>query len=128
MARGTQSLDCSDCHSQSPALRPKYRVAIEKRICTSVPEDSVLVGIPDVSVTSASSTTRQTSSILTLPAQAEAVTVTIPIPEEVSEGYLEIREVAAGYVVTVIEVLSPKNKRAGTGREKFEKKANESAK
>jgi hypothetical protein len=106
----------------APALRPKYRVAIEKRIYTSVPEDSVLVGIPDVSVTSASSTPRRPSSILTLPAQAEAVTVTIPMPEEVSEGYLEIREVATGYVVTVIELLSPKNKRAGMGREKYEKK------
>jgi hypothetical protein len=35
------------------------------------------------------------------------------------ERYLEVREVATGEVVTVIEVLSPKNKRTGEGREQY---------
>jgi Protein of unknown function (DUF4058) len=33
--------------------------------------------------------------------------LTLPIAQEVNEGYLEIREVATGRVVTSIEVLSP---------------------
>lgn len=107
-------------------LSLKYRVAIEKRIYLSDGEESVEVGIPDVSVTAQKSTlTSQTASIATLPALGESVTVTIPVPEEIREGYLEIREVATGYVVTAIEVLSPTNKRAGTGREAYLRKRQE---
>ncbi len=105
-----------------PALSRKYRVAIEKRTYLTDGEESVLVGIPDVSVYKQRATITQTPSTATLPVQGESITVTIPIPEEVREGYLEIREVATGYVVTAIEVLSPKNKRAGIGRKKYETK------
>jgi hypothetical protein len=38
---------------------------------------------------------------------------------ELTEGYIEIREGAGGKVITVIEFLSPANKRAGAGREKY---------
>ncbi len=51
-----------------------------------------------------------------------ALTVTIPMPETVRETYLEVRDVATKEVVTVIEVLSPKNKRAGDGRQTYNKK------
>ncbi|MBW4575213.1 MAG: DUF4058 family protein [Aphanothece sp. CMT-3BRIN-NPC111] len=108
-----------------PKLSRNYRVAIEKRTYLSDGEESVLVGIPDISVYSQRSTTTQTPSTATLPAQGESVTVTIPMPEEVGEGYLEIREVATGYVVTAIEVLSLKNKRGGIGRQKYEEKRTE---
>jgi hypothetical protein len=107
-------------------LSLKYRVAIKKRIYLSDAEESVEVGIPDVSVTSHKSTpTSPTTSIATLPALGESVTVTIPLPEEIREGYLKIREVATGYVVTAIEVLSPTNKRAGMGREAYLRKRQE---
>jgi hypothetical protein len=44
------------------------------------------------------------------------------MPEEVRESYLEVREVGTGEVITTIEVLSPKNKRAGEGRNAYETK------
>ncbi len=44
---------------------------------------------------------------------------------EFREGYLEIREVATKQVVTVIEVLSPTNKRFGKGRVAYEQKRRE---
>ena len=47
------------------------------------------------------------------------------MPEEIREGYLEIREVATGYIVTVIEVLSPTNKRAGMGGKAYLRKRQE---
>lgn len=101
-------------------LSLKYRVAIEKRTYLNNREESVEVGIPDVAVTFQKSTlTSQTSSTATLPTQEEAVMVTIPVPEEIREGYLEIREEGTGYVVTTIEVLSPTNKRSGVGREAY---------
>jgi hypothetical protein len=106
----------------APPIRPKYRVAIEKRTYLSDGDESVLVGIPDVAVFSQNKTKTQTSSTTTLPAVAESLTVTIPVPQEVRESYLEIREVATERVVTAIEVLSPTNKRPGKGRESYEEK------
>ena len=44
---------------------------------------------------------------------------------EVTEGFIEIRERGGARVVTVIEVLSPSNKRKGEGRKKYLKKQRE---
>jgi hypothetical protein len=103
-------------------LSQRYRVAIEKRTYLDEGEESVLVGIPDVAVYTQRSLQTQLPSTATLPAQAKGVTVTLPMPEEIREGYLEIRAVETGSVITVIEVLSPKNKRAGVGRQTYERK------
>jgi hypothetical protein len=46
----------------------------------------------------------------------------VPIAEEVQERFLEIREVSTGRVVTVVEVLSPRNKRSGKGKQKYDAK------
>jgi hypothetical protein len=40
----------------------------------------------------------------------------------IEEGYLEIQEVVSGEVITVIEILSPANKRPGEGRRFYETK------
>jgi hypothetical protein len=95
-------------------LSREYRVAVEKRIYLDQGDETVLIGIPDVSVIVAPSPA--TSSTATLEAP---ITVEIPLSEEVQERYLEIREVATGRVVTVIELLSPKNKRSGAGRDAY---------
>ena len=39
----------------------------------------------------------------------------MPAPDVVAERYLEVRACEYGYAVTVIELLSPDNKRPGTG-------------
>jgi hypothetical protein len=106
----------------APSLRPKYRVAIEKRTYLSDGESSVEVGIPDVAVIAQN---QAKSSTATIPAEPETMTVTLPVPEEIREGYLEIREVATGRVVTAIEILSPTNKRNGRGRDAYEEKRRE---
>ena len=81
------------------------------------------MGIPDVAVTTKIKiSTENKTATATLPVQAESVTVKLPVPEEKKEAYLEIREVATGYVVTTIEVLSPANKRTGKGRNAYEEK------
>ncbi|BAY25171.1 hypothetical protein NIES2100_49770 [Calothrix sp. NIES-2100] len=106
-----------------PQLRPKYRVAVEKRVYQVTDENSVLVGIPDVSVgRSLTKTEAELSSVAVASSPVKPITVNVPIPEEVREGYLEVREVGTGEVVTVIEVLSPKNKRPGAGRNAYESK------
>lgn len=107
----------------NPQLLPTYRVAIEKRVYQLSGEDALLIGIPDVAIAAAKPSTprsapRSASLALATPA-AQPVAVMLPMPIEVQEGYLEVREVATQAVVTVIEVLSPANKRPGRGREAY---------
>jgi Protein of unknown function (DUF4058) len=104
--------------SLNPQLTPKYRAAVEKRVYT----DTVLVGIPDVSVFSKSSTPAKVATATLVATTPQRVAV--PMIEEVQESYLEIREIATGQVVTVIELLSPKNKRSGEGQNQYNAKRN----
>ncbi|MDJ1183629.1 DUF4058 family protein [Roseofilum casamattae] len=111
----------------APRSMPNYYVALEKRIYLSTPQDSVLIGIPYVSiiapeVRSSQDLERNPTSTATLPKPDEPQTVTVALAEEVQERYLEIRETNTGRVVTAIELLSPKNKRAGEGKEAYLRK------
>lgn len=107
----------------SPQLRPNYRVAVEVRMYESSGENALLVGIPDVIVQSSQNIANR---VITNVAIATPVTqplrVTIPTPEIIKEGYLEIREAGTDVVVTTIEILSPTNKRNGKGRQLYEEK------
>lgn len=100
-------------------LSSQYYVEVEMRTYLGEGEDSLLVGIPDAIVFSSQADNQPvsdfSSSAMTTAVQPRPQRVTLPIPEEVNERYLEVREVATGEVITAIEVLSPKNKRAGNG-------------
>lgn len=86
-------------------------------------ENSILVGIPDVVVgRSLTNTQKEPSNIAVAAPPTKPITVNVPILEEVREGYLEVREVGTGEIITVIEILSPKNKRTGKGRKAYESK------
>ena len=106
----------------APTIRPKYRVAIEKRTYFSEPEESLTIAIPDVAVYSKPSIPNHTSSTATLAKCSEPVAVILPMEEETREGYLEIREVETGEVITAIEIIYPKNKRSGKGRKAYTRK------
>ncbi|MCU0545331.1 MAG: DUF4058 family protein [Oscillatoriaceae cyanobacterium Prado104] len=106
-----------------PQLVPKYRVAIEKRVYEIKGEESLLVGIPDVSVQRNPAVRNPiTSNVAVASPPIAPVPVTLPMSEEVRERYLEIVDMATKEVVTVIEILSPANKRPGKGREMYEEK------
>ena len=107
-----------------PQLRPKYRVAIEKRVYEMAGNDSLLVGIPDVIVQRRSTPKSEgDSTVAVAPLTTQKPKrVEVPMPMEFREAYLEVREMATGEVVTVIEVLSPANKRMGKGRQVYEEK------
>ena len=85
----------------SPQLRPKYRVAVQVRMYEIIDESS-FVGV--------------TSST------GKSVKAKVPVPWTIKEGYLEVREVGTEALITTIEILSPSNKRAGKGREKYLRK------
>lgn len=106
-----------------PQVRPKYRVGVEQRtyLALLTPDERELVGKPDVLV---SAPHRQAQ-----PIQATAAAVGIaprvarlPMPEEMTERYLEVRDVVTGEVITVIEPLSPTNKLTRDGRRRYERK------
>src|SRR5262249_51390142 len=102
------------------ALPDRYWVAVEKRTYLADPEDLVLIGRPDASVVGVKPEEEPgRAAVATLPA---AVAVTLPLPDRVRESYLEIRDPREGLVVTVLEVLSPWNKRRGTGRREYLRK------
>jgi hypothetical protein len=98
----------------NPQLLPKYRVSVEKRVYQSVDDNFLLVGIPDVTIGRVQAVRKGSTAVAAAPA-ATPLTVTLPMPIEIQEGYLEVREVATKEVVTAIEVLSPGNKRPGRG-------------
>ena len=107
----------------SPQLRPKYRVAVEVRMYETTDENSLLVGIPDVTVRSRQTATDSTINNVAVAAPAtEPVRVTVPMPVTIKEGYLEVREVGTEALITTIEILSPSNKRSGKGRQMYEEK------
>ncbi|MDX2229904.1 MAG: DUF4058 family protein [Leptolyngbyaceae cyanobacterium bins.349] len=106
----------------SPQLRPKYRVAIEKRTYFSEGDENLLVGIADVAVLKGAANNNLNPVSVMVADQQAPQQVRVPMPEEVRESYLEIREVASGQVITVLELLSPKNKRVGVGRATYDRK------
>ncbi|MEM9148931.1 MAG: DUF4058 family protein [Cyanobacteria bacterium P01_F01_bin.3] len=112
----------------APLIRPNYYVEVETRTYMDTPEGEILVGIPDAIVLSESgAVTEPNKSLMTAENIAIAlkrppVPVTLPMPIEVKERYLEIRAVQDDQVITVIEVLSPANKRPGKGRDAYEAK------
>jgi hypothetical protein len=95
-------------------ITPRYRAAIEQRVYI----DALTVIVSDTTVSQSGSIAPTFIS----PSKIASATVTkperviLPIDEEVTERFLEIRDPVSGRVVTVVELLSPKNKRSGKGR------------
>ena len=92
---------------------------VEERVFIESPFDDLDTMVPDVRVIKHPSRRRKTAEPETDVAVAEPVIVYLP-DEEIHETYVEIRDAKSGHrVVTVIEVLSPSNKRTGDGRERY---------
>ena len=94
-----------------PRLRPRYFVALEERVYVEEAQGLALVGRPAVAVVGPRSVGAGEGQ-----AAAAVVEVELPIADRQRETYLEIRSAGEGEVVTVLEVLSPANKRSGEGR------------
>lgn len=111
----------------APRLLPRYFVALEERVYVAEPPE--FVGRPDAVVAVPQETrgpdegaTRVAAARGNGGAGVQLLTAALPVPDEMRETYLELRQPATGEVVTVIEVLSPANKRPGEGRRAYEEK------
>jgi len=104
----------------APRLRPRYYVATEERTYLSAPDRSTFIGRPALNVIGPA----LQESRAAWPGEPEPgiVRVELPIPDQVREAYLEIRQVGNDEVVTVLEILSSTNKHPGEGRRQYEQK------
>lgn len=109
-------------------LRPRYFARAEERVYISDEDDPGRpVIVPDVRIIakqddSAAIWNRPEGSVATI----EPVVMTTLIEDEIHEPRVEVIDAKTKSVVTVIEVLSPTNKIAGSrGQESFRKKRSE---
>ncbi len=110
------------------ALRPKYHVRIEERVYISDENDAGRKTIvPDLRIAeNIEPHGRQNPADTGGLAIAEPLVCTTLIEDEIHEARLEVIDRHNQQVVTVIEVLSPSNKMAGSrGRESYETKRRE---
>jgi hypothetical protein len=108
-----------------PQLRPRYAVHIERYAYLTALDAEAPHLRPDVSVAQTSPEAPRTEgAVATLTEIATATLVPLPDIEEVRHYFLEIRELTTQRVVTVIEMLSPFNKRIGDGRTEYLKRRN----
>ncbi|RIK37881.1 MAG: hypothetical protein DCC55_22945 [Chloroflexi bacterium] len=114
----------------SPLLRPRYFVAVQERSYLDDPATLGFVTIPDASVIGlyrpAPIEAREATATV-----AEPMTIQLPPSPRVRETYLEVQEIGApavaannseeetARVVTLIEILSPGNKRLNEGRVQY---------
>ncbi len=107
-----------------PRLRPRYRVSVEQRTYLAVDAPPEPVGKPDVLITTPPAPSPRPPATPPAPPAigALALVAELPMPGEVVERFLEVRDVATSHVITVIELLSRSNKLAGEGRWQYERK------
>ena len=109
-----------------PKVAPRYYVAVEQRTYVIAADPHTFIGRPDVAVAGPPEGPSEPPAGPTAVAVVERpVTVELPLPDRVRQRYLEIRDVETHEVVTVIEVLSPTNKRPGPERQRYERKRRE---
>ena len=107
----------------TPLVRPKYRISVNVRVY-EVSLEKLNAIVPDVTIRSSQKTPDYQNPQGAIATLTKPQIVSLPDLENetVKLGYLEIKEVATNEVITVIEILSPTNKKPGEGRLSYEKK------
>jgi hypothetical protein len=96
-----------------PLLKPRYVAKLEERVYLEGPEQQT---IPDISV----SQRPERGGVALAEPQADTPLIVEDFPLERHETYIEIVDLYNQHrLVTVIELLSPSNKRGGTGRKAY---------
>ncbi len=109
----------------APRLRPRYYVSVEQRATQAGYAEMTFATRPDAAIVrrmAESTVVYHAGQAVEQAAAPAVVTVELPQAEEGVESYLEIRTIADGQVVTVLELLSPGNKRTGAGRRSYSEK------
>ncbi len=101
-----------------PQVRPRYAVRVEKRIYVEHHPEELPKSIrPDVAVVTDRLDTPAREEVAhagsAVATSVAPVLMSVPVPEQQREAFLTVRLRDSMEVVTVIEVLSPANKRSG---------------
>lgn len=108
-----------------PLVRPRYAVLAEQRLYVESVQEERREIRPDVAVAKTPYTADSPAGGVAIET-VTATTYSVTIPQEQEEPFIEIRGLAGHELVTVIEVLSPSNKRDGSeGRQEYLRKRNE---
>jgi hypothetical protein len=99
----------------SPQVRPHYRVDIELRTYIALFSSDSPVGVPDVLIM-APPVERVPAGLAAASTRFTPQLVELPMPEQIRERYLTVRDAATEEVITVIELLSLANKLTSEGR------------
>lgn len=100
----------------APLVAPRYDLALARRTYTLMGDELVLIGRPDLAIVDRAPTPPPPA-----PARSGAAVLDVALPsvDEVSDSFLEVRDVATGTLVTVVEILSPGNKIHRLGRQDY---------
>lgn len=103
----------------TPLLVPKYMVRIDERVYIAEDDDTLRVRVPDVAIE-----TREADAPYEadggVAARAKPALLTVPMMVEHRERFVEIYTLPERKLVTVIEMLSPANKRPNSiGRREY---------
>jgi len=104
----------------APLLRPRYYVVTKQRTVFAVAPSEPPYIIPDIAVLEPpvlADHLKAESAVLT-----EPMIVEVPVPEKITEDYLEVVKASTHEVITVIEILSWSNKTPGRDRRAYERK------
>ena len=103
----------------APRLRPDYLVRVERRVYLEHPgTEPETMRVADVAIVAQDA--GLATGLGTETSKPAPDACTLPMPEERRETYLVIRERESMEVVTIIELLSPANKRpGGDGRREY---------
>jgi hypothetical protein len=104
----------------APLVRPRYFVGVESRTTLLSGPDVDSIYEPDVLVHAASPGAPIPSSGPAVAGRIEVQPIEVIVPvDEIEEIYLTIKELPGRNLVTVIEVLSPTNKKTKDGRAEY---------
>lgn len=105
-------------HMLGPLLRPEHVVCLEERTFRDS-DGTMFTSRPDPLVRESTGRGRLQQAERSSP-QQRVIEVEVPITDHIRETWLEVRSTDGGEVVTVLEILSPTNKRPGRGRRRYE--------
>jgi hypothetical protein len=112
----------------SPRPRPRYFVDVESRTTVLTGTDQDHLYRPDVKIRAADSRlpARQGGAAVAERVRAQPFHVIMPMPvDEIEETFLAIKDLPSRQLVTVIEVLSPTNKKTKRARAEYLEKRRE---
>ena len=87
-----------------PRLLPKYRVVTDKWVYTVTDTMTLALGRPDVSIQQRKLDESSVATVVQRPVQP--VPVRVPMPLEIQQAYLEVKDATTQEVVTVVEVVA----------------------